>query len=94
MPSPALIFSFILATLFGSVAHLWVGGDARRLALLLLAGWIGFALGQMAGELLSIQALHVGQVHVLAASLGATIALGVVWFFTRPNLPSSDYLMD
>lgn len=94
MPSPALIFSFILATLYGSVTHLVVGGDARRLALLLLAGWLGFALGQMLGELLSFSAMTIGQVHLGSATVGAGIALVVIWFFTRPHLASDDLLME
>ena len=33
MPGPSIVFSFILATLYGAAFHLVSGGDARRLAL-------------------------------------------------------------
>jgi hypothetical protein len=42
MTVPTAVFGFIVATLFGAGFHLAFGGDMRRLALLLLAGWLGF----------------------------------------------------
>src|SRR5262249_27041139 len=42
MPSPSVTFGFILATLYGALFHLVLGGNARQLALYLLAGWLGF----------------------------------------------------
>lgn len=85
MPSPALIFAFLVATLYGSIYHLVVGGDARRLALLLLASWLGFTVGQVLGELLDMNTMNVGVIHFLSASLGAFIALLVVWLLTRSS---------
>ncbi len=75
MLTPNTIFGFILATLFGAGFHLIVGGDARRLALFLLAGWIGFGLGQLAGALLGISVLSIGALNLLPAGLGALVAL-------------------
>lgn len=85
MPSPSIVFSFIVATLYGSSFHLLAGGDARRLALFLLAGWIGFALGQIIGEVLTVSIVAVGAVHFFTASVGAYLALLMVWFMTRPH---------
>jgi hypothetical protein len=81
MPSPAIVFSFLLATLYGSVFHWVVGGDARRLALLLLASWLGFTLGQALGEGLALW--RIGTVNMMSASLGAVLALWLTWWFTR-----------
>ena len=83
VPSPSLVFSFILATLFGSTFHFIAGGDARRLAILLLASWTGFALGQIVGELLGVDVANIGPLHLVAASIGALLALLLTWFFTR-----------
>ncbi|MBN1287712.1 MAG: hypothetical protein JXB47_20095 [Anaerolineae bacterium] len=52
-----------------------VGGDARRLALFLLAGWLGFLLGHVLGWLLNIRILDIGPVHTLTATVGAWLAL-------------------
>jgi hypothetical protein len=78
MPGPNFTFAFIIATLFGAGFHLLVGGDARRLTMYLLAGWIGFATGQMAGNTLT-GSVSVGELHIFPASGGAIIALLVAY---------------
>ncbi|MFO7320166.1 MAG: hypothetical protein DIU68_000420 [Chloroflexota bacterium] len=75
MPGPTLTFAFIVATLYGALFHLIVGGDARRLALFLLAGWLGFAVGHMLGVTLQIDILNIGALRVFSATIGALIAL-------------------
>ena len=77
MPGPTLTLGFILATLFGAVFHLIFGGDARRLALYLLAGWVGFGIGHLLGVTLNVNFLNIGPLHVLSASIGALVALFV-----------------
>jgi hypothetical protein len=64
-----------------------MGGDARRLALFLLAGWIGFGLGHLLGVILAIDILNIGTLRVVTASFGALVALVVAHFLTskRPN---------
>ncbi len=75
MTLPTLLFAIILSTLYGAGFHLWMGGSWRRLALYLLAGWLGFALGHFMGVLLNIGLLKVGGLHVLTATLGSAVAL-------------------
>lgn len=75
MTTPGLFLGFILATLFGAIFHLIVGGDARRLALYLLAGWLGFIVGQVLGTALGISAFQIGPLKTVAASVGSLIAL-------------------
>ncbi len=87
MPSPSIVFSFILATLYGSGFHVFAGGDARRLALFLLVAWIGFALGQVTGELLNITVLDIGPLHFASATGGAGVALMLAALLTR-RLPA------
>ncbi len=77
MPSPTVIFAFILATIYGALFHLVVGGDIRRLALYLLAGWLGFALGHLLGVMLGVEILRVGPLRTLSATVGAWTALVV-----------------
>ncbi len=85
MPSPAVTIAFILATIYGVVFHLIVGGDVRRLALYLLAGWLGFALGQISGVMLEVDMLRIGSLRTLSATAGAWTALLVArMFLIRP----------
>jgi hypothetical protein len=83
MPSPSVVFSFILATLYGAAFHLVSGGDARRLALFLLAAWLGFALGHSLGEVVGMTLLDIGPLHMLTATIGAWLALVVARILTR-----------
>lgn len=75
MPGPTLTFGFIVATLMGAVFHLLLGGDIRRLATFLLAGWLGFVLGHIAGVLLNVELFNVGALRLLPAAFGALILL-------------------
>jgi uncharacterized membrane protein YeaQ/YmgE (transglycosylase-associated protein family) len=73
--SPSFVFGFILATLYGAAFHLISGGDAKRLALYLLAGWLGFSLGHLLGNMLEIRVLMIGPLYAFTATLGAVVAL-------------------
>jgi uncharacterized membrane protein YeaQ/YmgE (transglycosylase-associated protein family) len=64
-----------LATLYGAAFHFIVGGGTRRLALYLMAGWLGFAVGQLLGGAFNVTLLSIGTIHMVAASLGALVAL-------------------
>jgi len=88
MPSPSVTFGFVLATLYGALFHLILGGDVRRLALFLLAGWLGFALGQIFGIILAINVLNIGPLHFFSASLGAGLALLAARLLTSDRLHS------
>lgn len=83
MPGPSIVFSFILATLYGAAFHLVSGGDARRLALFLLAAWLGFALGHAFGEMVGVTLIDIGPLHMLTATVGAWLALVVARLLTR-----------
>jgi hypothetical protein len=75
LPGPNTTLAFILATLFGAAFHLVMGGDARRLALFLLSGWVGFSLGHLLGVVFEINILNIGTLRIVSASLGALVAL-------------------
>jgi uncharacterized membrane protein YeaQ/YmgE (transglycosylase-associated protein family) len=67
-----------MATLYGALFHLILGGDARRLALFLLAGWLGFAVGHVVGILLGIEIFALGALRMLPATIGAFVTLFAV----------------
>lgn len=83
MTFPAITLGFILATLYGALFHLFVGGDARRLALYLVTAWFAFGAGQVFGSLLGISLFSIGALHVFAASLTCWIAMISVWLVLR-----------
>ncbi|MEM9954191.1 MAG: hypothetical protein AAFV93_05735 [Chloroflexota bacterium] len=76
------MFAFVIATLMGAIFHFIFGGDARRLALFLLAGWIGFALGQAAGQSFEIALYPIGDLRIISAIAGALFTLISVLIFT------------
>ena len=81
MNNPAtLLLAATLATIYGAGFHLWRGGGARRLALYLLAGWLGFALGHLLGNALGLHLLMIGPLNFLTATLGSALALGLAHF--------------
>lgn len=75
LPDPNTTFAVMVATLYGATFHLIVGGDARRLALFLLASWLGFGLGHVSGVLLEINIVNIGALRIVTATLGAFTAL-------------------
>jgi hypothetical protein len=75
LPLPTFVFALIVATLLGVLVHVVVGGDARRLALLLVAGWAGFAFGHIFGVAFHVELLNVGTLRLLSAILGACFTL-------------------
>lgn len=80
--SPSLVLGFILATLFGAGFHLVVGGEARRLALFLLVGWIGFAAGHFVGIIAPVNLFAVGALRAGSGGIGAFIALVVTYLLS------------
>jgi len=82
MPGPLFVFAFVVATLIGAGFHLVFGGDARRLAVFLLAAWLGFALGQIAGQTFAIEFFPVGNLHIVTAAIGTIVTLVAALIFT------------
>jgi len=88
MPSPIFVFAFVVATLIGAIFHFIFGGDARRMALFLLAGWIGFALGQAVGRSFDIAIYSIGELRIVPAIAGALLTLFAVLIFTSERRQS------
>lgn len=82
MLGPVFVFAFVVATLIGSVFHFIFGGDARRLAIFLLAAWIGFALGQSAGQSFDVSVVAIGELRIIPAIVGSLFTLFSVLIFT------------
>lgn len=78
MTFPAIIFSFFIATMLGSLLHLWRGGGLFKLILYLVLSVIGFFGGHLLAESFSINFFDLGSIHLGMGILGsiALLALG------------------
>jgi hypothetical protein len=74
-PSPATVLSVILAAMYGSAFHLWVGYTLQERVLYLVASGLGFALGRIVGDRLGFEWLMIGQLRLLEASAGSLALL-------------------
>lgn len=83
MTLPAIVFSFFVATLFGSLLHVWRGGSLFRLALYLLLSWAGFFGGHWLAEVFSLSFLDLGTIHLGAAILGSLVTLGIGYWLSQ-----------
>ncbi|MDX1616384.1 MAG: hypothetical protein R3300_18890 [Candidatus Promineifilaceae bacterium] len=70
-----VVLGFLLSTAYGAGFHFVVGGPPRKIALYVIAAWLGFLIGHVIGDLASFHLLKLGAVNLLSASLGAWLAL-------------------
>jgi len=75
--TPALVLSFFLASIYAVAFHLWLGRSLRDLLALWLAALIGFAVGQIVGQIWGFVPWTLGQVHILEATLLSLLFLAV-----------------
>ncbi len=85
MTFPAFVFSFFMATLLGSLLHLWRGGSLLHLLLYLTLSLVGFFLGHFIGNALSIHIFQVGTINLGMGILGSLILLGLGYWLSPEN---------
>jgi hypothetical protein len=73
--SPALILSLIIASAYAAIFNLWQGGSVKDLLIYLLACWLGFAIGELAGDFVGLDILMIGQIHVVEGTIGSVLLL-------------------
>ncbi len=66
--SPSLVFSVLLASLYGAVFHFIWGKSWRDLGLYLVAAVVGFGVGQILFDLLGLSLYMIGQVRLVEAT--------------------------
>lgn len=76
----SIVLGFLLATAYGTLFHLLIGGPARRLILYVVASWLGFAVGHFVGNMLLLDWFKLGALNLLAASVGSWTALFGSWW--------------
>lgn len=73
--SPALVFGFVISSLYGVAFYLLFGRGWMRLWVYWLIGIVGFAFGQWVGGLIGLSALNIGAVNLIEATLVSWIGL-------------------
>ena len=72
---PALLLSSLIASMYGALFHLWRGRTLRELPLYIGAAVLGFGLGQLIGNLIGLDIIMIGPLHIVEASLGSWVML-------------------
>ena len=75
MITPAIVFSFLLASFLGAAFHFWKGGSGGRLIAFLVISWIGFYLGNWLGTSRDLAFLMIGPISGGFGSLGSLALL-------------------
>jgi hypothetical protein len=73
--SPPLVLSLIIASAYAAIFTLWQRASARDLLIYLLACWLGFAIGELIGDVVGLDILMIGQIHVVEGTLGSILLL-------------------
>jgi hypothetical protein len=73
--TPAIFLSLILASVYAVVFHLLKGRTLRDLLFLWLAAVIGFAAGQVAGQMLNFIPWTIGEVRIVEGTLVSVLFL-------------------
>lgn len=73
--SPPLVLSLIIASAYAAIFNLWQRGSARDLLIYLLACWLGFAIGELAGDFLGLDILMIGEIHIMEGTVGSLVLL-------------------
>ena len=82
---PALLVGTLLVIAYAGAFHLWLGRTTGDLVVYLIAAALGFAAGQGVGVLTSIPLLEIGRLHTFEATVGAVLALALVYLLRQPS---------
>ncbi|MCS7260304.1 MAG: hypothetical protein NZ765_05935 [Anaerolineae bacterium] len=72
---PELLLIVLFGVSYGALFHLYCGRKLRQLLAFLLASIVGFAFGQLIGELAGLAVFTMGRLHPVEGSLGSGIFL-------------------
>jgi hypothetical protein len=89
MTFPAVVFSFFIAMMFGSLLHLWRGGSLGRLVLYLVFSLIGLFGGHFLAGMLGIEFLDLGTIHLGMGILGSLLLLALVYWLSLVDLENA-----
>ncbi len=88
--SPSVTLGFLLGSVYGLLAHLFVGRAWRELPVYWLTGVAGFFAGFVAAVLLGVELVRLGTVPLVEATLGSLACLAAAaWLARRGRTPGS-----
>jgi hypothetical protein len=90
MTLPSLLLAVILSTLYGAGFHLVVGGGSQRLLFYLIAGWVGFAIGHLAGNWFGVTLGVIGPLNAGAATIASLLTLVLAHWLLRGGASNRD----
>jgi uncharacterized membrane protein YeaQ/YmgE (transglycosylase-associated protein family) len=81
--APYFLLSFLVGAICGTLFHLWRGKNLRDLVIYFFTGVIGSGLGQALGNLLGLDIILVGPVHLVEAIIVSWTTLFLIhWLKT------------
>jgi thiamine transporter ThiT len=85
--TPAVILSLVLVSILAGFFYLWRGRSLRDLLFFWLAAAVGFASGQLAGQVWGFVPWTIGQVHVIEGTIVAVFFLGLANWLRQDRRP-------
>ena len=80
---PTLVFGLLIASLYGALFHLFIGGGIGRLVLFLFLSWVGFLVGQLLASYLGWTFDLIGPLHVGTSTLSSFTFLITGYWLSR-----------
>ncbi len=66
---PYILLSVVLGAIYGVLFHLWRGKSVQDLVIYIIAGVLGFVLGQILVTIAGFRFLMIGPLHIVEATL-------------------------
>lgn len=82
---PPIVLSVVIASAYAGLFNLWRKGSLRDLLFYLLAAWVGFGIGQIAGMLLGFDWLMIGSVYMLEGTVLSWTLLFLMQWLRMPK---------
>ena len=91
--SPSVALGLLLGSIYGLLAHLFVGRTWRQLPVYWFAAVLGFFGGFAGAVLTGVEIVRLGTVPLVEATLGSLLGVVVVGWLARPRArPASSIL--
>jgi hypothetical protein len=82
---PPLVLGVVIASIYAALFNLWRNGTIRDLAFYLVAAWVGFALGQVAGWLIRLNWATIGVLYPIEGTVLCWFTLFVMNWVRMPR---------
>jgi len=83
--APPIILSLVIASAYAALFNLWRNGSPRDLFFYLIAAWVGFGIGQIAGWLLGLHWGMIGSVYLIEGTILCWLFLFLMNWLRMPR---------